>query len=138
MPCLALRPAHSSQGPGDSGYKTPWQGPFQPQGSELAQEGEEATATLSAAWAFPPGLRQTELNRPAYQLSPPCPTRLSWSCCWESGPQPFARDGTGPGWGTGRGVFPGVRLGWGGVSGKCAEQSWAPRVSAADLLWLFK
>lgn len=53
---------------------------------------------------LPLGLPQTELNRP-YQLSPLCPTRLSWAQCWESGPQPFARDSTkggvfqGSGWG---------------------------------------
>lgn len=55
MPSSPLGPVHSSQGPGDSSCRTPlvravsaWGG-----GTEPAQEGEEATATLSAPWGSP-------------------------------------------------------------------------------------
>lgn len=108
-------------------------------GTKLAQEREEATVTLSAAWVSPPGLQQTGLNRPSYQLSPLCPTRLSWAQCWESGPQPFARDSTGPGWGNGGGgCLPRGQAGV-GVSGECVGPGLGPRsCSAADLLWGFK
>lgn len=134
-PCSPLCPAHG-RGSGDGGCGTPWRGLFQPGGHQAGPGRGRGHSHPVCRLGLPPGLQQTELNRPSYQLSPLCPTRLS-PVLGKRPPalcqgQHWSRVGN---WDCG-GCFPRDQPGV-GVSGERVEPGLGPRgCSAVDLPFL--
>ena len=77
-------------GPSDKGCPSPG-------GTKLAQEGEEGTAKCLLPGPSPgPAVDRTKQASLSAVATTSYPVEGLWAHCWKTGPQPSARDSTGP------------------------------------------